>query len=105
MTALPLLAEAIGLIAGAFTTIAFLPQVLRTWRTRSAQDLSFAMLAIFASGLFLWLVYGLMILSLPVILANVVTLALVLVIIGLKLGWLFPEPKNSEKPPVSPDAA
>jgi len=80
------LIEAVGSVAGLLTTIAFLPQVMRTWTTRSAGDLSYAMLTIFAVGLALWFAYGLMIGSWPVIGANGVTLALVSVILALKLS-------------------
>lgn len=79
------LIEVIGGLAGLCTTIAFLPQVIRTWRTRSAGDISFAMLGIFVSGLALWFAYGLLILSWPVIAANGVTFALVLIILVLKI--------------------
>jgi len=79
------LIEAVGGIAGLLTTIAFLPQVVRTWTTKSAGDISFAMLTIFAVGVALWFAYGLMIVSWPVIGANGVTLLLVLTILGLKV--------------------
>lgn len=78
--------ELMGGLAGLMTTIAFLPQVLRTWSTRSAGDISFAMLTIFAGGLALWFAYGLLIGSWPVIGANGVTLALVLIILSLKVA-------------------
>lgn len=79
------LIEIIGGAAGLLTTVAFLPQVLRTWQTKSAGDISFAMLGIFAAGLALWFAYGLLIWSLPVIAANGVTFALVLIILTLKV--------------------
>jgi len=79
------LIEAVGGIAGLLTTIAFLPQVVRTWTTKSAGDISFAMLTIFAVGVALWFAYGLMIVSWPVIGANGVTLLLVLTILALKV--------------------
>jgi MtN3 and saliva related transmembrane protein len=79
------LIEAVGGAAGLLTTVAFLPQVVRTWSTKSAGDFSFAMLGIFASGLALWFAYGLMIASWPVIGANGVTLGLVLIILTLKI--------------------
>jgi MtN3 and saliva related transmembrane protein len=66
----------LGLIAGALTTIAFVPQVVKTYQTRSAKDLSLAMFAIFCTGTICWLSYGLLIDDLPVIAANAVTLAL-----------------------------
>lgn len=70
------LAELIGSLAGLLTTLAFLPQVIKTWRTGSTKDISLWMFVLFCSGVALWLVYGLMIAAMPVILANAVTLAL-----------------------------
>jgi len=77
--------ELLGLIAGLFTTIAFVPQVVKIWKSKHAQDVSFAMFAIFSTGVALWIVYGFIIGSLPVILANIVTFALALAVIILKL--------------------
>jgi MtN3 and saliva related transmembrane protein len=77
----------LGLVAGAFTTIAFLPQVLKTWKSRSAKDLSLGMFAIFTIGVGLWLTYGILINDLPVILANVVTLMLASTLLFFKLRW------------------
>ncbi|AXT52308.1 hypothetical protein D1818_16210 [Aquimarina sp. BL5] len=65
--------EILGLIAAILTTAAFLPQVYKTWKTKSAESLSMSMLLIFESGVLCWLVYGYLIDSLPVILANFVT--------------------------------
>ncbi|WP_298310870.1 SemiSWEET family sugar transporter [uncultured Aquimarina sp.] len=65
--------EILGLIAAILTTAAFLPQVYKTWKTKSAESLSMSMLLIFESGVLCWLVYGYLIGSLPVILANFVT--------------------------------
>ena len=79
--------EILGLVAGLFTTIAFVPQVIKTWKSKHANDISLAMFSIFSSGVALWIVYGVMIGSLPVILANVVTLALALTILALKLHF------------------
>lgn len=60
----------IGILAGLCTTIAFLPQVFKTWRTKSAKDLSLGMFSIFCTGVALWLTYGILIRDLPIILAN-----------------------------------
>lgn len=79
--------EILGLIAGLFTTIAFVPQVIKTWKSKHAHDISLAMFSLFSSGVALWIVYGFIIGSLPVILANVVTLALALTILILKLHF------------------
>ncbi|MFN4281094.1 MAG: SemiSWEET transporter [Alphaproteobacteria bacterium] len=71
----------IGLAAACLTTVAFAPQVLKAWRSRSTRDLSLGMYLVLASGIVLWLVYGLMIGDLPLILANAVTLLLVSIIL------------------------
>ena len=77
----------IGLIAGTLTTIAFIPQLQHTWRTRSAQDISLSMLLTFVTGVFLWLIYGLLLGALPIILANLITLILTLAILILKMRY------------------
>ncbi|MBW1295289.1 hypothetical protein GBO31_07195 [Aquimarina litoralis] len=65
--------EILGLVAAILTTVAFLPQVYKTWKAKSAESLSMTMLLIFESGVLCWLVYGFLIDSLPVILANGIT--------------------------------
>lgn len=77
----------LGLIAGTLTTAAFVPQVVKTWRTRSTHDISLGMFALFNAGLVLWLVYGALIDSLPIVVSNVVTLALALTILYFKLRY------------------
>ena len=72
--------EVIGSVAAVLTTLSFLPQVIKTWTTRSAADLSWIWLIGFSSGLSLWLVCGFALASWPLILANGITLSLVLVI-------------------------
>jgi len=76
-----------GLLAGTMTTIAFLPQLIQTWKTRSAKDVSLGMFLIFTTGVLLWVIYGLMIQSLPIIAANTVTLILAGTILVLKLRY------------------
>jgi MtN3 and saliva related transmembrane protein len=78
---------ALGLLAGTLTTIAFVPQLTKTWKTKSAEDISFGMFAIFCTGVLLWLLYGVLIDALPVILANSVTLVLAGAILVLKLRY------------------
>lgn len=75
----------LGIVAGSLTTLAFIPQVIRTWRTRSTHDISLGMFLLFSTGLVLWLMYGALIGSWPIIIANTVTLVLALVIVVLKL--------------------
>jgi MtN3 and saliva related transmembrane protein len=75
----------IGSLAGVLTTIAFIPQVVRTWKTRSAQDISLFMFLLFSCGVLLWLIYGILLHALPIILANGITLALSSSILALKV--------------------
>jgi len=75
----------LGLAAACCTTFAFVPQVVRIWRTRSATDISLLMFVVLSTGLLLWLVYGLLVHDLPIVLANAVTLLLALTILVLKL--------------------
>lgn len=79
--------QLLGLLAGSCTTAAFIPQVLKTWKSRSARDLSLGMFSIFCTGVVLWLVYGLLIMDIPVIIANLVTLVLASFLLFLKLRW------------------
>lgn len=82
-----MLTTIIGLLAGALTTIAFLPQAIKTWKTKSAKDISLGMYLIFTTGVMLWLIYGILISDLPVILANAVTLVFALSILYFKLTY------------------
>ena len=66
----------LGLLAATMTTVAFLPQILKNWKTRSAGDLSFGTFGLFTAGLVLWLAYGIIIGNLPIIVSNTITLAL-----------------------------
>jgi MtN3 and saliva related transmembrane protein len=75
----------IGSVAGALTTIAFWPQLRRTWKTRSADDVSLAMLLTFTTGVFLWFVYGWLLNAWPIIVTNAVTFLLTASILVLKL--------------------
>ena len=77
--------ETLGLVAGALTTTAFVPQVVKTWRTRSAGDFSLPMLLMFVGGIALWLVYGLLSGARPVVYANMITLVLSSFILMVKL--------------------
>lgn len=79
--------QLLGLVAGSCTTAAFIPQVVKTWKSRSAKDLSLGMFSIFCAGVVLWLVYGLLIMDIPVIIANMVTLLLASFLLFLKLRW------------------
>jgi MtN3 and saliva related transmembrane protein len=77
----------IGLCAGALTTGSFLPQLVETYRNKSAKGLSYAYLLTFSFGVILWLIYGVLLKAPPVIITNGVTLALVVGIVGLKARY------------------
>jgi MtN3 and saliva related transmembrane protein len=79
--------ETLGMIAGTLTTIAFVPQVLKIYRTKSAKDVSYLMFSIFSTGICFWLIYGILIRSTPIIAANAVTLTLSVIIIALKVRY------------------
>ena len=79
------LIDFIGVLAGTLTTLAFLPQVRKTWRTRSTADFSLTMLAAFCAGTSFWLIYGLLLDAWPVIGANGITLLLAGAILYVKL--------------------
>ena len=74
----------LGLVAGVLTTAAWLPQIARTWRSRSADDLSWPYLLVFSAGVSLWLLYGVLSDDVPVLIANAVTIVLVGLLLGLK---------------------
>lgn len=77
----------VGYVAGALTTISFVPQVVKAWKMRETRDLSLAMLFLFAAGVILWTFYGIQVGSLPIITANIITFSLILVLLGLKLWY------------------
>ena len=77
----------LGFVAGTFTTLAYVPQVIRSWKLKETRDISLTMLVLYASGIFLWLLYGLWTGSLPVIAANAVSFVLILVMLGIKLRF------------------
>jgi MtN3 and saliva related transmembrane protein len=75
----------LGYIAGTLTTLAFLPQALKAFRSKSTKDISLAMWLLLCTGVFCWLIYGILIGEGPVIVANAVTLILVGAVLLLKL--------------------
>ena len=79
--------QILGLMAGCLTTAAFLPQVVKTWKSRSAKDLSLGMFSLFCLGVAMWLAYGLAVNDFPVIAANLVTLLLASTLLFFKLRF------------------
>jgi len=80
-------AALLGFLAGTLTTLSFVPQVIKAWRSKRCQDLSWGMLITFSAGVVLWLAYGLMLWAAPIIAANAVTLALLITIGLLKIRY------------------
>lgn len=79
--------EIIGLIAAVLTTSAYVPQVYKTWKTKSAGNISLTMYIAMFSGIILWLIYGIHLKSLAMIVANIVTAILTLIILIFKLRY------------------
>ncbi len=79
--------EMIGFMAATLSTAAFVPQVIKTYRSKSAKDLSLGMFLIFTTGIILWLVYSVMINKYPMIFANAVTLILSFTLLYFKLTF------------------
>ena len=78
---------AIGLAAGFFTTISFVPQIMKIWKTKSAEDVSKKMFLAIAFGVALWLCYGILLKQWPIIVWNSVSLVLAGAIIALKIKF------------------
>ena len=74
-----------GFSAAILTTIAFLPQLFKTWQTKSAEDVSLIMLILFMTGLICWIIYGIKINSIPILIANIFTFIFNFSILTLKL--------------------
>ncbi|MCH8568746.1 MAG: SemiSWEET transporter [Balneolales bacterium] len=77
----------LGMLAATCTTVAFVPQVIKTWKARSSRDLSLGMFSVLATGVAFWLIYGLIIDDLPIIAANSVTLVLIITILIMKIRF------------------
>ena len=80
------LSEMIGYPAAILTTVAFVPQAWKSWRTRDLSGISLPMYALFTLGVAFWLAYGLLIGSTPIVIGNGITLMLASVVLWLKLG-------------------
>ena len=76
-----------GFSAAFLTTIAFLPQLYKTWKTKSADDVSLIMLILFLIGLICWIIYGLSINSIPILVANIITFIFNFSILILKVTY------------------
>ena len=79
--------EIVGYISATITTIAFLPQIIKTFKTKSAKDVSVGMFVLFTTGVFLWIIYGILTNTMPVLIANAVIFCLSLTQIVLKIKY------------------
>jgi len=79
--------DVLGYISATLTTIAFLPQIIKTVQTKSAKDVSMGMFVLFTIGVFLWIIYGILTRSYPVLIANAVIFCLALAQILLKIKY------------------
>lgn len=87
----------LGLVAGVLTTIAYLPQLIKTWQTKSAHDLSWTMLIVLCTGIILWLVYGFYMHDIPIIAANIATFIFASMILTLKIRYKSEETDSSQE--------
>lgn len=77
--------DLVGSLAAFLTTLSFLPQAWLSFKTRDVSGVSLAMYSVFTVGVALWLVYGVLLSAWPIVIANVITLALALAILAMKL--------------------
>jgi MtN3 and saliva related transmembrane protein len=80
-------ATLVGYFAGFLTTVSFVPQVLKTWKSKSASDLSLGMFSAFSLGVLCWLIYGVLLGEFPMIFWNAVTLTFALALLVMKLKF------------------
>lgn len=79
--------DLIGSLAAVLTTASFIPQAWHTFRTRDVSGISLGMYSLFTVGVALWLVYGVLLMAWPIIIANVITTSLALAILLMKLRY------------------
>ena len=80
-------ADLIGSLAACLTTVSFVPQAWLTFKTRDVSGVSLGMYSVFTVGVALWLAYGLLLRSWPMVIANAITLVLALMILAMKLVY------------------
>ena len=77
----------LGFAAGALVTIAYVPQVIKVWKTKSTKDISLGMFVILCTATLLWLTYGILINSWPIILTNTSIFIMALIILIFKIKY------------------
>ena len=76
-----------GLVAATLTVIAFFPQLMKVWKTKSTKDISLGMFSIFCVAVFLWFVYGILIKDTPVTIANFLVFIQAFIIVVFKVKY------------------
>lgn len=79
--------ELFGYLAAALTTISFVPQVIQVWRSKQTKDISLGMYSVFTLGIVVWLIYGILLGSWPIIIANSITVLLAGSVLAMKLKY------------------
>lgn len=79
--------ELFGYLAATLTTVSFVPQVIQVWRTKHTKDISLGMYSIFTAGIAVWLIYGVLLGSMPIIIANSITILLAGSVLAMKLKY------------------
>jgi MtN3 and saliva related transmembrane protein len=82
-----IIAEIIGFIATILSVVAFIPQAVKSWKTKSTKDISLGMYSIFTTSQILWFTYGILIISWPLIVANAIIFSLSFIILVHKLKY------------------
>jgi MtN3 and saliva related transmembrane protein len=77
----------LGVLAGFLTTVGFLPQIIKGYRTKRMEDVSLLMPLVLGSGMLLWLLYGISLGNLPIVLWNAIAFSLNMVVVGLKVRY------------------
>jgi len=86
------LTDIVGTLAAVLTTASFLPQAWHTFKTKDVRGISLGMYSVFTAGVSMWLTYGLLLQAWPIVIANVITLALAAAILVMKLRYHAPDP-------------
>jgi MtN3 and saliva related transmembrane protein len=81
------IADVIGYLAAFLTTFSFVPQALKTFRTRDVRGISLGMYSCFTAGVALWLIYGILMNAWPIVIANAVTMSLAISILWMKIRY------------------
>jgi len=81
------LIDIIGIIAAIIVNISFIPQFIKSWKTKKTEDISIMMYLIYTMGILLWLIYGVTIKNIPIIFSNLIGLSLLLSVLYLKIKY------------------